>query len=820
MQLRATANLLQRSVDIKVEKVVNGKAVNFFSGKFEKHTDFAQCSKRLAVAEESILELVDLYRRTAPQAVTLNLTADAPAEGCYNVRGETESLATSVSYPTLQEALASCNETQVCQWDNTYHACNLDIDFDEDATPSPRQLLNFAELLQPQPFAFSLSKSGGLHVYYTKQDGYSADELAAVAAYHFLRRFPQATFEFLHRTRGSSEFNFRQQSTEIGIIKSLLLDGSDTDNAAYLESRSIKPGTRLAHTECPVNPSARAKGNSGPVIVYEDHYFCYVCERDGRKCGSNTPGYFPFSAVSGGRVNSQIHRCVMNFVHWGHAQQVLRNQIADLQLARRIYSTLLKLKHGDDPRIPLVFTAGEPNGLVRYAGHWRDYDGNPVKIEKNSAILATLPHCMELTKSYAIHESRVAMEWLSQTGDQSIRGYPAVTPIRGYHFTQWQQLPEHKVYVVLKNPELEDKRQPRYLPVTDRLSEQEAWERLATIFPKIDKTLIYFLLAGRGCVEHHSGISPMLFLTGPTGSGKTGLVEVAAAIAGDAANTIKCNQDTDRFDNKILTAKSRGSFVLLDEFFKNARKAKLSEVEAMEELLNFSPSTLIYLIHVGAVPLGDLPFFIWADTKIPPDVKRHEQIGRRVYHYHLEDELEWKETLPIIGGKPNLLRKNCTDEILAACNTILSIVIDWWFTQPITDLSEVAETLGVGRLRDAEVIDEKRCDIRELFEQVCNAPAIKDDSIKRRFSKRGIKLAKDNGTCPVYAAFLTVQNERERGTTACEAVQEVSLKKVLGLKYPTTMEVRKHGTLYGIRFRATDQTIDCVNEELLLTSEK
>lgn len=171
--------------------------------------------------------------------------------------------------------------------------------------------------------------------------------------------------------------------------------------------------------------------------------------------------------------------------------------------------------------------------------------------------------------------------------------------------------------------------------------------------------------------------------------------------------------------------------------------------------------------------------------------------------------------MPAIGGKPKFLRRNCSPEVLAACNAILSIVVDWWFTQPITDLQEVAQTLGVKKLLDSEIMEDKRNEIRQLFLATCNAKDITDDSVKRRFGKRGFKIARDNGTCPLYAALETVQKTDEIGTEKCSAIGEIGLKKLLDLKHHARIEIKKHGTMYAVRFVALNS--DLVNKELLDT---
>lgn len=798
MKIAISEIRLANSTQIRIAKQVNDKEVAFFVGRFEKHTDYKTASIHLAIEQDVLIDCVTCFHAANRQPYSRNLYCNVPPLPVFQVRVEGSNADTNLQVASIELALSN-SENKLILWEDTYHVCCLDVDFPSDATPSSFQLANFCELVTPSPLAYFISKSGGAHLFYIAVDNLTADELAAVGAFHLLRRFPQAQFEFLHRSRGSENIHYRTPTTDVGIIRGLLLDGNETDNEAYLESRSIKAGMRLAHTECPVNPSKRATGNSNPVIVYDDHYFCYICNKDGRRCGAKEPGYFPFAAISGSRVNTQIHRCVTNFVHWTHAKHIFAPIIRDLQFARLIYSTLLKLQYNQDPRIPLVFTCGEPNGLVRHNGYWCDAMGNALVLAKGSGILASLPHCMELGRNHGIVVNHVASEWMQQAIDLTIRGYPPVTPLHGIQFTAFQQLPETKVYTVLPTKGLSDAKQPRYIAQSDRMPEEECWLQFASIFPGIDKNLIHLLLAGRGCVEHHAGLPPMLFLTGPTGSGKTGHVEIAAAIAGDNCTPIKLSPDRDRFDNALCSARDSGAFVFLDEFFKN--KGSKTDVEAMETLLTITPNTRVYRIYIGAIPMGDLPFLIWADTVIPEEVKAHEQIGRRVHHYDLSDELAWEKPMMDAGiGKPKDLRLNGSDEVILACNSILSYIIDLWFMQPVTDFASVAEFLQIARIRDSNVIEDKRDSIRELYTLWLKAKPITEAPLLKRFSKPGFRIAKDDGHCLMYQALHSCQTEAEQGTDRCRAIDESDLRKVLGTKLQTKMETRKHGTIYAIRF--------------------
>jgi hypothetical protein len=813
MKLVASKLELARSEKIRVDKFRrDGSLIVFYTGKFLEHTDYRAASSRLGVDEAIISQLIDSMFR-AGKGNEYQLDSSIEPKPKYRVRAETGSGKRASIHDDFDEALqyATAGGETVIEWAGKYWTCIVDLDFDDDdLKPDGDTLLAFAATIRPSPAYYWLSKSGGLHMVYYADAIYSAEELASVAGYHFRRRYPNGGIEFLHRTRTPpGEYETCIPDTDTGVLKSLLLESTDTDCRAWLEERGWEPGQRHPHTDCPVNPSERAKKNTPPVVVFEDHIFCYICQRDGKCCGARQSGWFPIAALAGGRVNSQIATCVKNYVHWGHAKHVINAQINDEQVGRLVYSTLLKMQHGDDPRIALVFTAGEPNGLVRYDGFWCDYHGKPVNIEKGSAILRQLPHCNVANVNGTISPDHVACDWLTQNTDQSVRGYIPVTPIRGIMLTQFQTLPANKVFTVLNLPELSGEdmqtRRPVYVAANHRGDVDKAWEVLETILPGLDRKLIELLLVGRGCVEHRSGLPPMLFITGPTGSGKTSHMLVAAAIAGDRVSTVKLSRDADRFYNSILMAKQQGGFVFFDEFFKHAKQSGQTDVEAMENLLAFTGDNLVYLIYIGAVPLGQLPLFIWADTEIPQDVQAHEQIGRRVFHYHLNGELSWESTLAEHGiGEPGNLRLYGTKEVVAACNTILSHVIETYFTTPVTDFAEVAESLEIKRLRDSEAVEDKYTLIRELFQAVCDAPAITDASDKKRWSKNGFRVANMTGACKLYDAFEQCQTDAEKGTIACSMVGETDLVRALGFKYPAKLEVKKHGAKLAVRFVSLD----------------
>ena len=809
MKLVISVIELARSSKIKIEKFKDDDtAVAFHTAAFVEHKDFSIAAKRLGLDETKLQTYIKEFVESGVNQVTISLDANRPATPKFRVRDEIGVAGSASLYDTFSEAIHASKDKQVIEWDCNFWACNLDIDFDKEYTPPPNQLINFITTVSPQPSMYWISRSGGCHLIYQAMGIFSAEELASIAAYQFTKRFPCHPPEFLHRSRNApGEIHTVVADCNTDAIRSLLTDVSETDPVEYLANRGWSVGMRLPHTECPVNPHQRAEGNSPPVVIKENGIHCYVCERDEIRLGSRRPGIFSYAALMGNRVTTQISNCVKQFVHYGHAKHVLGSKVKSESMSRLIFSCLLKMQHGEDARVPLVFTAGEPNGLVRHSGYWCDSRGDVVALDKNSAILKQLPHCLKLSNDGTIYQDDVAREWLSQTVDQSVRGYYSVMSLRGIQFSQFQLLPSDKVYTVLNSDILApvdmEKRRPRYLPQSARMRTADAWKILDKYFPKIDQKLIELLLVGRGCVEHRSGLPPMVFISGITGSGKTSHPQIAAAIAGDTMADVKFKRDTSKFDNALFTAKKTSSFFVFDEVFKFARAEGYTDVAAMEQLLGFTPNRQVYLIYVGTVCIGDLPLYIFCDTQIPVDVSCHEQIGRRMFTHHLATVLRWEPTMNEYGiNEPRFLRSRGPDELIDAANAILSDVIDRHFTCPATDFAEVATSLGFKRLRDSEQVDERRKLIADFYVAVCNAPDIRDANDLKRWSREGFKIGRSDQRCPLYDAFISLQTEQESETILCRILEESDLQTILRLSEPCTVEIRKHGSKYAFRFAA------------------
>ena len=812
MKLLIDVITLTRTSKIRVRKLDReDKLLGEYVGHYLEPKDYDRTAKQLGVSEDILRDCITEYRKAPDKLYTFELQT-RPAKPIFSVRGEVSLRNTGKAFGEFKTALQSAKPDEVVEWQGTSWVCNLDIDFPNDA-PTVESVNRFIETLTPRPGMWWVSRSGvGVHLIYTTEGIFDADELAAIAAYNITRRFPNCRAEFLSRTRGIPVGvvpTVQQQTADVGVLRGLLTTFTDTDVEGYLDGKGWVVGQRLAHTECPVNPSDKAKGNSPPVVIHADCVYCYVCNANGIRSGSVTPGRFPYAALSGKRVNTQLAVCIENLVHWGHAKHVVTSKVQNGNLARKVYSALLKLRYGDDARIVEVFKAGEPNGLVRYQGHWADNRGSTVVLRATSSIVASLPHCQIVGSNGSIGKNAVACEWLSQTVDHSCRGFFPVVPLYGVQLSQFQELPEDKIYSVQNSavlaPTQYERKRPKYIPSADRIDIEAAWKVLEVVYPGLNRGLIQCLIAARGCIEHRTGLPPMLFLTGPTGVGKTSHIDIASAILGDSVHRVYLNRDRDRFNNELITSKKFAGFINLDEVFKFGNQAGMKPVESAESILSFSETSNVYLIHVGAIQFGHLPVFVFTDSTIPTEVMQHEQIGRRVFLFPLHSEVHWEKTLADSGiGESKYLRSNGNEELVSALDAILSSVVDDFFLTPATDFADVCEALGVKRLRDSGGVEDMTALIVDLFNAVkAGKPVGPED--RKRWSKPGFIVCTMTDTDKVYRAFVELQSEKEKGGIECAVLAESDLQRKLGLLVPTKFEIKRHGAKLAMRFVAVEE---------------
>lgn len=785
-----TLAITQDGSKIKVEiRKQDGTLIGASVSPFTLDHHYKKSAPLLGLSARDLQRYIDDFRRNGVGSVILN--PETPH--VFTTRDERSG--TRQEYPDFASALA--DPAQLVEWESAQSACAVDVDFHGGDAPDGLSALACAIL--PRPSYWWRTRSSGLRLIYLQQGEIHAQDLAGVAAVTVLANYPECRLELLTRTRKPPGEYFKcEPSDDRDALRKLFgnYSASDDDVSQWMDARGLTIGGRYPHTCCPVNPSERAAGNADPVVCHDDHVHCYICAADGVTFGSATPGHFPYGKLCGTAIHSLFRLCVMKFTHWTHARFLLSKVIPNDALAKVVYSAALRYIHGADSRIPLVFTAGD--GLVRFDGHWGDESGTPIQFRGGGIprVLAELPACKYISEDGKIETSLSTAEWLCHTGDITRFGYPAVSPVYGFQVTRFLEPPAHKVPVLLHTLKDESKR-PKY--TSTRVA--DAWSELDKVFPGLNRNAIRLLIAAKGCTEGGAGIEPMLFFTGPTGAGKTASVQIAAAICGDNVTTIPYAANDERLRASLLTAKKRGSFATFDEFLKGAKRNRQDPSSAMEILLNFTRDSVSHVLYVGPVAIGALPVCVWCDTTVPREVQEHSQLARRLCHVYFPDHMSWEHSLRDSGVfRPEELRIRASASLLAACDSVVSDVVDEFFGESEPVFADIANALGYRMLCQSDTMEEKRALISRLFALVCSAPALTGRD-KDRWVDNGWKLVdlvRDNELAEIWRALA------DKDQTSSRAIDEMDLRAVLNLKTQARLDVRSHGVKLVVRFISLD----------------
>jgi hypothetical protein len=767
--------------------LVNEKTVN------DKLYTVKDAAKSLGVKWESLDRYLCEVRHKGLREVDLNPQPEKQPT-VFLLRGLKQKAIEGRTFNDIWSALAAeCSvDDPIIEWDSTEEWCVLDLDFHRGDVPDATDLRQSADTIRPMPCAWWYSRSGSLHLLYAGGDKLSADECASLASVKLLARFPAARIELKHSTRQPSGEVFRAKAGyDAGTIPAS--NGVEqSDFTDYLEEHGYEVGKRYPHTRCPVNPSPRAEGNTEPVVVKEKCIRCYICEADGIKRGSKQPGFFPLSFLAGTIQQSLFRRCIENFTHWQHAKYIVCQVIPQENLAALVYRAALKQKWGGDPRIPLVWSAGPKTGLIRCDGYWMGESGRSKAYKDTSAVLAGLPVCKFLDKNDLdengkpkLKTSAAILEELASTDDLTAYGYPAVIRVWGIQLTQMQDPPTNRIFTLLQRNGT-----PEYLPTKRRMPEEEAWGLLESLYPGLNRKAVELLIVAKGCTEFRAGLPPMLFLTGPTGAGKTQSINLAASICGDAATVVTYASEEDRLRAGILSAKERGSFAFFDEYLKRAKAKHIEPDAAIEFILNLTEDSLSHKLYTGPVPLGELPVCVFADTALPAEVVAHSQIARRMHHVPMRESKQWNKSTKELRQEG--------EEYCKAADSIVSYAMDRWFPPgPPTDFAVVAKALGFHLFNSNEAAKVKEDLIRKFFDLVCAASEAKAG---------GWKQIDPNGVGELADTWLALGDYKR-------ALTEVDLKKVLGVNDVVECEVQKARS-GRILVRFTSVKRDKINEQL------
>jgi len=794
---------------VLIEARKRDKLVGRVESKFTDETQFKKAAKALGVSRDELMAAVDALEHSDQPSVEWGGEQEFELTVRDLTGTDVETLRSLDPLRLLKEACTNgfgSLEDPVARWSRRDMLAAVDLDSTEWDDKKLRELLVWFD---PRPAMSWVTKSGGLRLVYGALERFSAEECAAVAYLCLSDSVRYDSLELKTDTRlPRTEIVVSEQTSDMKALRRRFKQYSVDDGAVveWLRQEGLVIGGRYSHDKCPVSPSSTAAGT--PVHVFERGVKCFVCEAHGLLHGGRTPGFFPFSAFVGGSASELLYNCLDGFCHWEHAKHVLQDKFGlSNDVARVAYGAALKLHHSaiDDETRDSVLQGG--HNVLRMEGRWTNSNGDSY-VKDVRAIIAALP-------SAGGNAAKVAT--LEQTFDLAQYGYPHLTPVFGCrmysHFVR--QCDVNRVRVVVQTPALARDNvaqfRPKYIPPEKRV---DGWAVLEQVCPGIEPRFVKLMLVAKGFVEGGVGLPPMIFVSGPTSSAKTGTVMVSAAIAGDGATAVQWTANIERVRQAIRDSKDTGMFLCFNEFFKEAERAKQSAVQASDFVLNLTPDSTSWKAYIGPVKLGDLPVVAFTDTRVPIEVKQDAQLARRLVHVNLSGKVDWRHSLRTTVDRLERFRL-AGREYADAADAILSEVIDEFFVTPTT-FEESAGRLGYFPMSESDEAHENESLLLSLFKAACEAPDA-SGSDATRWSGRGWKVITRGQMTPLLEAWENVADEDWKGSRKASSEDWT---KLVGASVRVKFECKSHGaSKVAIRFRSDDGQRQgyLVNDELTKT---
>lgn len=408
------------------------------------------------------------------------------------------------------------------------------------------------------------------------------------------------------------------------------------ERAQALQKVGMSDGQRYGHCRCPIQPNAESDA-ADAVHVLGDVVMCHRCAARGISFKGNKPGVFPLRELIGGRTNV-LKSMVDNMVHWTHAAIVLEARLPHLGPALRKAAYEMALRavcEKDDPRLALAFSWSLD--IVRGQGAWLDSKSYEITKFEND-VASGLPYCLDcktvIDESGAEKKKAVPNKVRRATAKfRTPEGYTPLRPVRGITFAQ-----DDESIPVLVRPT--PKHEVRLLE--DPLPLEEAMAQLHLAFPLIDERYLLACLSAAICVEVGGGPPPILCATGPTGSGKTETICIAASFMGDRARKIQLNDGGEQFFRQVGSNAASGyKFQMLDELgkYRNLHE-RLVGILQLGALIDWRP---LYHTHHVSTPLRSAIFI--PCVSFPDSVRQSPELIRRTRHIRLHRKVpKWMDT--------------------------------------------------------------------------------------------------------------------------------------------------------------------------------
>jgi hypothetical protein len=735
----------------------------------------------------------------------------------------------------VKERLGSIPVTHVAEWDGQEALCCLDVDY-HDVTAPPREWLEnvVGTRVSPPPLRWHFSRSGGLHLFYTAAGDFTAQELAACAALRFRSIDRAAGLELKNVVRGPGPERVYgvgdSQESGAGLIDWLGNPEFDEEaRDAWLDSEGMECGKRYEHDKCPIDPTLDA-GSRLPVMVSEAGVYCFRCNGKGLTHGSRRPGWAPWPAILGSPSAGELGGLVRNVAHWGHAKWVLTERYGlPVSFARIAYMAALKAYHAGKPSFELIRNVFNKNTeeLARVNNLWMTIDSSHTYPNNIQPILRNLPACQYIDPDGKIKADEAAVTELLQTKDLGPRGYKNINVVHGYKLgSVFLAENTNATTAAVVNPTLKalsNRALPRYVPVSKRMPPDEAWALVESVLPRIDRTYIRLLIASFGCAqETMRGLLPVVFASGPSAAGKTAMAQVACGIIGARVGAeATFDPEPAKFRAGIFSGGQQGPVVVLNELLKDATRGrfKLTTREALDFLLNLTPHSESHILYKGPAKMGRLPGIVITDTVLPANLNEETQLARRMRVISVTGRKdEWRSTIARAGITDLHLIRTVSDQMARACDSVMSSVIDDFFSIPMT-WDDISDSLGVKTAETSDDFVDTTPWLRELFRLVCSAPPLSERESKlyargyKKVSRCTTPGEEESDLCAVYSMFV----DGPGGDWASSRkLMEKDWSGVLKTDEVVKLDLRGDTAAVYLRFRVGPaKTPTRVNEEIL-----
>lgn len=734
----------------------------------------------------------------------------------------------SVAFADINSALDGSDVTDILEWSSKEWLCVLDVDYHETIVPPADWLNGLVEVhLKPKPFLWHFSKGGGLHLFYRPQGELTAEELAAVAALRFRQLDPTAGVELKRIVRGTKLPLYRLSDANAVSLVSNWIDFEGVEEKQitdYLESEGLELDHRYPHERCPINPCHSAS-NTDPVIVSVEGIYCFRCQGLGQAIGSRKPGWAPWASLVHTQSSGQLGTLIKNLTHFGHAKYVIKDKFnVDEYVAKVAYRAACKLYHADKPTlalVPKIFNV-VTDSFARIKGGWVTVKSDYEWSKECIGILSSLPVCSYVDDEGKVKTDAAKLNLFQQpTVLLDDFGYSDLEIIHGCKIFGQHMRYKQPNRLVIEVPLKRESQfgtpfEPRYLHEKERMGEMEARAVYDAVLPRINWNYVYLLICAKGCTEGRVGLNPIILVDGPTGSSKTATILLAACILGDHVSEVTQGADTERLRSGIRDGASKGSFVAVNEFIKDATRGrnKMTEVQAIDPILNLTANSTSWKIYTGPVTLGQPPVLVFTEHALPPSIRAQTQIARRCHHVRMESENDWQTPLAgLMINEIGLLRTH-SKEFTEASNSILSWVVDRFFSYP-QPFSALATELGFTTLRDSPWFSDPAGLLLEFFVAVCQAPDM-DGLHKKRFPGTGYKMIERDDEGDLATLWKDLNDGRDNWASSRQ-LSEKDWSKILGTDKPVRFDIEKdgQGTKVAVRFaQGPMQAPDTVNEKL------